>query len=69
LAATTTSTIILSACSATIYIFIQTSPETSQSLVNSTEQFGKLLGATLNNDTTEVIKTKKNIGMQGHWKH
>jgi len=42
--------------------FIQTSPETSQSLVNSTEQFGKLLGATLNNETNEVIKTKENIG-------
>ncbi|XP_065905004.1 uncharacterized protein [Dysidea avara] len=39
----------------------QTSPETSQSLVNSTEQFGRLLGATLNNKTHEAIKVKKNI--------
>ena len=43
-------------------ISIQTSPETSQSLVNSTEQFGRLFAATLNNETNEVIKTKKNIG-------
>ena len=45
----------------TKFYLIQTSPETSQSLVNSTEKFGRLLGATLNNKTNEAIKTKKNI--------
>ena len=44
-----------------ISLYMQTSPKTSQSLVNSTEQFGKLLGETLNSDISEAIKTKENI--------
>jgi len=31
-------------------------------LINSTEQFGKLLSETLNSDIEESIKTKENIG-------
>jgi len=37
------------------------SPDTSQALVNSTEEFGRLLGATLNDNATKDIKTKQNI--------
>ncbi|XP_065906698.1 uncharacterized protein [Dysidea avara] len=39
----------------------QTSPETSQILVNSTEQFGRLLGETLNNETTRATIAKSNF--------
>ncbi|XP_065909246.1 uncharacterized protein [Dysidea avara] len=39
----------------------RTSPDTSQSLVNGTEQFGRLLGETLNNERTEAVKTGQNI--------
>ena len=41
---------------------MQTSPSTSQALVNSTEQFASILSETLNDDTTEVTKAKPNIG-------
>ena len=44
-----------------IFLYMQTSPKTSQGLVNSTEQLGKLLGETLNSDINEAIKTKENI--------
>ena len=40
----------------------QTSPETSQALVSGAEMYAELLSETLNNDTTEVVKTKPNIG-------
>ncbi|XP_065905683.1 latrophilin-like protein LAT-2 isoform X2 [Dysidea avara] len=39
----------------------QTSPEASQSLVNSTEQFGTLLGGTLNDETPEAIIIRSNV--------
>jgi len=38
------------------------SPSTSQRLVTNTEQFGRLLGKTLNNKTMKSIKARENIG-------
>jgi len=45
-----------------IVALFQTSSETSQALLNGAEQYAKLLSKTLNNDTSEAIKTKSNIG-------
>lgn len=38
------------------------SPGSSQKLITNIEQFGKLLGKTLNNKTMKSIKAKENIG-------
>ena len=40
---------------------LQTSPATSQNLVNSAEQVTRLLSATLTDNATEAIKAKPNI--------
>jgi len=49
------------------YLYLlKTSPNTSQSLVNNTEQFGVLLGATLNNKAPTAIKARRNIGKYFH---
>jgi len=45
------------------YPIPQTSPETSQTLINGTEQFARLLGATLNNEITKAVIMQENIGM------
>ena len=41
---------------------LQVSPATSQALVNGAEAYAKILSKTLTNDTTEVVKAKRNIG-------
>lgn len=38
------------------------SPSTSQRFISSTEHFGRLLGETLNNETTKSVKARENIG-------
>ena len=38
------------------------SPSTSQNLVSGIEQFGRLLGMTLTNNSTSAVKTRHNIG-------
>ena len=45
-----------------LYTLFQTSPSTSQDLVSGAEKVTQLLSETLNNDATEVIKAKTNIG-------
>ena len=47
-----------------MYMYVQTSPSTGQTLVRSTEQVTKLLSDTLTSDTTEAIQTRTNIGKQ-----
>ena len=42
---------------------IKISSEANQDLVRNAEQFGQLLADTLNENTSEVIKSKNNIGM------
>lgn len=42
------------------------SPSTSQKFITSTEQFGKLLGETLDNETMESVKARENIGNNNH---
>ena len=41
---------------------MQMSPGTSQKFITSTEQFGRLLGATLNNQTMKSVEARENIG-------
>ena len=43
-------------------MYMQTSPSTGQALIRSAERIAKLLSETLTNGTTEVIKTRPNLG-------
>ena len=46
----------------TVYASLQSSPSTSQALVNSSEQVTKVLSETLTDDVAEVTKARENIG-------
>ena len=38
------------------------SPEVNQMLIQSSENFGKILAQTLNNETSKILETQENIG-------
>ena len=41
---------------------LQMSPEVNQMLVQSSEDFGKILSQTLNNETSKILEMQENIG-------
>ena len=41
---------------------LQMSPEVNQRLVQNSENFGKILAQTLNNETSKILETQENIG-------
>ena len=43
------------------------SPEVNQRLVQNSENFGKILAQTLNNETTKILETQENIGNLSTW--
>ena len=42
---------------------MQMSPNTSQRLITNIEQFGRLLGETLDSETTKSTEARENIGI------
>lgn len=38
------------------------SPEVNQRLIQNSENFGKILAQTLNNETSKILETQENIG-------
>ena len=41
---------------------VQMTPEVNQMMVQSSENFGKILAQTLNNETSKLLETQENIG-------